>query len=664
MRRVGRRLLGLDEPQETRFFLFIAAWAVGAGLVYWFVSYEVAGTALLLGVGAACGLVVMRLVFVRRAGDVRRRARAEAEAAAAEGMAANKQGEQGERDDQRSTPREGQGGGTAGIDRPFGDETGLLPDPTLAPFAIGLGVALCTLGVIFGPAPVLVGLLPLAWGASLWLSAARSEFRTTEMAGPTDDVTSAAPPSTDRHGPAGPPAGGGSATGTGSAPASASGPPRTERPDEGRHQVVILGGGFGGLHCARALDDRGIEATLIDARNFHLFQPLLYQVATGALSPGDIASSLRAVFERRQHVTVLLGEVEAIDPQARLVRFVDGGDMTYDTLVLATGSETSYHGHDEWAEHAPGLKTVEEAEEIRRRILSAFERAERTSDPDVRRRELTFVVVGGGPTGVELAGAIGEIANVAFRRRFRRIDPHSARIVLIHAEPRVLGEFPERLAVKAGRDLAKVGVEVLTSTRVVDVQPWGVAVEDRDGAGRIESTTVLWAAGVRGSSIGAQLAAATGSPLARGGRIAVGPDLTLPGHPEIFVIGDLAATSDAETGRPLPGVAPVAMQAGTFVAAAIRDRLDGRPVRAFRYRDKGALATIGTGKAIARLGRLDFDGRLAWLLWLFVHIMSLIEYQNRILVFVQWAWSFATRGRSALLITGPRHPIDVQGPRP
>jgi NADH:ubiquinone reductase (H+-translocating) len=553
---------------------------------------------------------------------------------------------------------DGSGGGTGGIDRPFLDERGIIPDPSLGPFAVGLGTALMTTGLIFGLAPVVVGLVPFAWGGLVWLRSARDELWTTQE---VDDLPPARPPADAASGPtrAGDPAEPGPPAEVDAYRASAVGTPPTVEAltarlvDRREHDVVIIGGGFGGLYCARALHDRGIRATLIDARNFHLFQPLLYQVATGALSPGEIASSLRGIFERRRHITVLLGEVVAIHPDRRCVELADGGTIGYETLVLATGSETSYYGHDaEWAPLAPGLKTIEDAEEIRRRVLGAFELAEREVDPEARRRFLTFVIVGGGPTGVELAGAIGEIANISFRRHFRRIDPTEARVVLVHADPRILGEFPERLSGKAVADLHRLGVEVLTGTRVADVTPDGVTLEGADGPGRIQAATVLWAAGVRASPLGRQLADATGAPTDRGGRLVVQRDLTLPGHPEIFVLGDLANVADPATGRALPGVAPVAMHAGAHVAAAIRDRLDGRPVQPFRYRDKGSLATVGTGKAVARIGRLTFDGRLAWLLWLFVHIMYLVEYENRVVVFVQWAWSFVTRGRSALLITG------------
>jgi NADH dehydrogenase len=630
-----RRALGLAEPQETRFFLFMAIWGIGAAIVYWFVSYEVAGTVLLAGLGLASAVIVARLVQLHHAAVVRERV--------------------GDTDLGGARP-DGSGGGAGGIDRPFLDERGIIPDPSLGPFAVGLGAALMTTGLVFGIAPVVVGIVPFVWGALVWLRSARDELWTTVAV----EATTADEPPNGAGSPGSQP---------GPAALESPRPPVTSMPgvteasrvetltarlvDRGEHDVVIVGGGFGGLYCARALHDRGIRATLVDARNFHLFQPLLYQVATGALSPGEIASSLRGVFERRRHITVLLGEVVAIRPDRRCVELADGGTLGYETLVLATGSETSYYGHDAtWAPLAPGLKTIEDAEEIRRRVLGAFELAEREVDADARRRFLTFVIVGGGPTGVELAGAIGEIANVSFRRRFRRIDPTEARVVLVHADPRILGEYPERLSRKAALDLARLGVEVQTSTRVVDVGADGVTLEGSEGGGRIPAATVLWAAGVRASPLGRQLAEATGAETDRGGRLLVQADLTLPGHPEIFVIGDLANVPDPATGRPLPGVAPVAMQAGAHVAAAIRDRLDGRPVQAFRYRDKGALATIGTGKAVAKIGRLTFDGRLAWLLWLFVHIMYLVEYQNRVVVFIQWAWSFVTRGRSALLITG------------
>ena len=630
-----RRWIGLAEPQETRFFLFMAAWGLGAAVVYWFASYEVAGTILLAGLGLASAVIVARLVQLHHATVVRERV-----------------GEPALGDDRP----DGSGGGAGGIDRPFLDERGIIPDPSLAPFMVGLGIALITTGLVFGVAPVVVGLVPFVWGAITWLRSSRDELWTTVD---IEDDEGHQAARDDRRSDAGGVAAQESASPPAAllAPAAAAADPLPAMIErlvpQTEHEVVIVGGGFGGLYCARSLHDRGIRATLVDARNFHLFQPLLYQVATGALSAGDIASSLRGVFERRRHITVLLGEVVTIDPAARCIELADGATLRYGTLVLATGSQTSYYGRDEeWAPLAPGLKTIEDAEEIRRRILGAFELAEREVDPVARRRYLSFVVVGGGPTGVELAGAIGEIANIAFKRRFRRIDPAEARIVLVHADPRILGEFPEHLSRKAARDLERLGVEVRTATRVTNVEAQGVSLQDATGPGRIDAETILWAAGVRASPIGSQLAAALGVETDRAGRIAVGADLTVPDHPEIFVIGDLAQVPDPVTGRPLPGVAPVAMQAGAHVAAAIRDRLDGRPVQPFRYRDKGALATIGTGKAVAKLGRLTFDGRLAWLLWLFVHIMYLVEYQNRVVVFIQWAWSFITRGRSALLITG------------
>jgi len=428
---------------------------------------------------------------------------------------------------------------------------------------------------------------------------------------------------------------------------------QNERPDivpPGRHRVVVVGGGFGGLYATKALGRLPVEVTLIDRRNFHLFQPLLYQVATGGLSPGDIASPLRFVLRRHKNTEVLLAEVNDIDPVNRRVVLRDG-EVSYDTLILAAGARHHYFGHDEWEALAPGLKTVEDATEIRRRILLAFERAEREPDPDQRRAWLTFVVVGGGPTGVELAGALGEIARDTLRNDFRHINPAEASILLLDSAERVLPSYSPDLSAKAEKSLITLGVRPLTGTIVAAVEEHGVTVKGRGGTEHIPARTVLWAAGVQASPLGRVLAERAGALLDRAGRVFVEPDLTLAGHPEIFIVGDLANFSH-QSGKPLPGVAPVAMQEGRYVAEVIRGRLEGRTTQPFHYRDKGSLATIGRAAAVADFGRIHLGGFPAWLIWLFVHLMYLVEFDNRLLVFIQWAYNYFTRNRGARLITG------------
>ena len=422
--------------------------------------------------------------------------------------------------------------------------------------------------------------------------------------------------------------------------------------NEERPRIVIVGGGFGGLYTARRLRSLPVDVTLLDRRNFHLFQPLLYQVATGALSPANIAAPLRAILKRSRNVRVLLADVTAFDVARRRVA-ATSGEFPYDTLVVAAGVRHQYFGHDEWESEAPGLKTLEDAVEMRRRILLAFERAETETDPAERRALLTFVIVGAGPTGAELAGALGEIARHTLRREFRSIDPAEARILLVEGGARVLTAYPPELSAKAERSLASLGVETLLNASVTAVQGGRVTISRAGATDTIEARTVLWAAGVAASPLAAALAAATGATTDRAGRIGVGKDLTLPGHPEIFVIGDMAALAD-EKGRPLPGVAPVAMQQGRYVARAIAGRLAGRPIaEPFRYRDKGSMATIGRGRAIADLGFLRLSGYPAWLAWLFIHLMYLVQFGNRVLILVQWAWNYLTWNRSARLITGP-----------
>jgi NADH dehydrogenase len=434
------------------------------------------------------------------------------------------------------------------------------------------------------------------------------------------------------------------------------------------HHVVIVGGGFGGLYAARRLvRNPDVLLTVVDRRNFHLFQPLLYQVATGALSPGEIAQPLRSILRRHLRATVLLGEAVGLDAEARQVRMSDGGPIHYDTLVVATGAHHSYFGNEQWERHAPGLKTIEDAQEMRRRILIAFEAAEREADDELRRGWMTFVVVGGGPTGVELAGALGEIANDTLRQDFRSIHPPDARIVLVEAVDRVLQVYPEALSRSAAGQLERLGVTVSTKTKVTGIDEHGVTVERETGEERIPARTVLWAAGVEASRFGRTVAGATGVETDKAGRIPVGPDLTIPGHPEIFVVGDLAVVTQAN-GKPVPGVAPAAIQEGTYVAREIGRRLAGEPGRPFRYKDKGDVATIGRLRGVANIGWLGPFGKLrgfpAWAMWLGIHIFYLIGFANRIVVTVRWAWSFFTRGRSTRLITGERLLPPIEEPEP
>lgn len=433
------------------------------------------------------------------------------------------------------------------------------------------------------------------------------------------------------------------------------GPARGGRPGRrGRaaHRVAIVGGGFAGLRAAQGLRRAPVQVTLIDRRNFHLFQPLLYQVATGGLSPANIASPLRSILRRQKNARVLLAEVRGFDLDGRRVLLADG-EVGYDTLVVATGARHHYFGRDHWEPLAPGLKTVEEATEIRRRVLRAYEEAERETDPVAVRALLTFVVVGAGPTGVELAGALAELARVTLRDDFRAIDPAGARILLVEGAERVLPGFPENLSAKARAALETLGVEVRTGTLVGALDPGRVALgRSADHEVEIvEARTVLWAAGVRASALGEQLASQSAAELDRIGRVRVEPDLSLPGRSEVLVLGDLAHSAGPE-GEPLPGLAPVAMQQGGYAARLIARRLRGRRTRPFRYRDHGTMATIGRQAAVADLGRWQLSGYLAWLLWLFIHLLYIVEFSNRLLVLIQWAWNYWTRNRSARLITG------------
>jgi NADH dehydrogenase len=416
------------------------------------------------------------------------------------------------------------------------------------------------------------------------------------------------------------------------------------------HRVVIVGGGFGGLYAARSLKHADVDVTLIDRRNFHLFQPLLYQVATGALSPGEIASPLRYVLNRQRNTKVLLGEVEDIDVTGRAVVLKDGSRVPYDTLILGTGSTHSYFGHPEWETFAPGLKSVEDATEIRSRLLLAFERAEKEADPSARKAELTFVIVGAGPTGVELAGAIGEISRDTLKKDFRAINPADASIFLIEGTDRVLPTYTLKLSRAAERALTKLGVQVRTSAMATMVDADGVTVKLKDGDIRIAAKTVFWAAGVQASPLGKVLANKTGVKLDKAGRVLVEPDLSVPGRPEILVIGDLAGL--LQDGKQLPGVAPTAMQEGHYAAGLIQSRLRNEKTKPFRYFDKGSLATIGRNSAVAQIGPVEFSGILAWATWLFVHILYIVEFESRLLIVVQWAYDYFTHNRGARLITG------------
>ncbi len=424
-----------------------------------------------------------------------------------------------------------------------------------------------------------------------------------------------------------------------------------------RYRVLIVGGGFGGMYAAKELgcDDR-VEVTLVDRRNHFLFAPLLYQVATGAVSPGDIAQPLRSILRRQKNTTVLLGEAVVLDPEKREVRLSDGGPIGYDTLIVAAGARFSYFGHDDWARLAPGLKSLDDATEIRRRILIAFEAAEREHDPTRRREWMTFVLIGGGPTGVELAGALGEIARDTLRRDFRSIDTAGTRILLVEAMDRILPTYPPKQSASAKRQLERLGATVRTGTRVTAVGDSGVTVEMAGGqTERIPARTVLWAAGIQVSPFVAAVAEATGAPTDRNGRIQVEPDLTIPGHPEIFAIGD-AAVQPWRKDRPVPGVAQGGIQAGRHAATTIRRRLSGEPTPPFHYSNKGDVAVIGRLAGVTDIPWMGPFGRqsgfFAWALWLAIHIVYLIGFANRVVVTVRWAWSFLTHGRGSRLITG------------
>ena len=417
-------------------------------------------------------------------------------------------------------------------------------------------------------------------------------------------------------------------------------------------RVVIVGGGFGGLRAAQALKSELVDVTLIDRRNYHLFQPLLYQVATGALSAGEIAAPLRGVLSRQKNTRVLLGTVEDVDPDSKQVLLTDGEAIPYDSLIVAAGSETSYFGHNDWQEWAPGMKSIEEATTIRHKILYAFEVAERLSDPVQRRAWLTFVIVGAGPTGVELAGAIGEIARQTLKNDFRAIHPEDAQIILLDGAPRILMSFPEDLSHKANGSLTKLGVKIQCRALVKAVDENGLTIQVDSRLDHISARTVMWAGGITASPLGKILAGRTKAETDRGGRVKVKPDLTIPNHPDIYVVGDLASSVD-DKGQPLPGLAQVAMQGGSYAGKAILRKVKGRPeLPPFKYFDKGTMAVIGHWRAVANAFGVHVSGFLAWMMWAVIHLTYIVTFQSRVLVFFQWIMQDMTRSRGARLITG------------
>ena len=419
-----------------------------------------------------------------------------------------------------------------------------------------------------------------------------------------------------------------------------------------KHRVLILGGGFAGLNAAQKLKRAPVDVTLVDRRNFHLFQPLLYQVATGSLSPGEICAPLRGVLSKQKNALVLLGEASDIDPDAKRVKLRDGASFEYDSLIVATGSKTSYYGKDEWREYAPSLKTIEEATAIRHKILYAFEWAERSATEAEAREWLTFVIVGAGATGLELAGALAEIANETLKNDFRRINPKEARIILMEGGERVLSAYPPDLSEKAENLVKRLGVEVMKGVMATCIDDTGGTYRRGDSTEKLAAKTVLWAGGVMTTSFGQKLAERTKSQTDRAGRIKVQPDLTIPNYPDIFVVGDLAA-AQGKNGKTLPGVAQVAIQGGTYAAKTIRARLQGqKEAPPFHYFDKGDMAVIGRAAAVANVFGLHVSGLPAWLIWLFIHLMYIVEFQNRVLVFVQWGFEYLTFSRGARLITG------------
>ena len=428
------------------------------------------------------------------------------------------------------------------------------------------------------------------------------------------------------------------------------------------HRVLILGGGFAGLVAAQTLKRADVDVTLLDKRNFHLFQPLLYQVATGSLSPAEIAAPIRAVLSSQKNVEVLLGEAVDIDPAAKKILLADGESFSYDTLIIATGSQTSYYGHDHWRENAPSLKSVEEATRMRHKLLYAFERAERAETEAEERAWLTFVIVGAGATGLELAGAIAEIAHHTLKHDFRRTRPQEARIILMEGGPRVLPPYPEDLSAKAEKLVKNLGVEIMLGAFVTNIDAEGVSYRQNETAVTLPARTVFWAGGVTATPFARKVAERLNAETDRNGRLKVQPDLTVPSHPEIFVLGDLAISYDAK-GNPLPGVAQVAIQGGRYAAKLIKARLAGRTLPPFKYFDKGDMAVIGRAAAVANVFGLHLSGFIAWCIWLFIHLIYIVEFQSRIIVFIQWGFLYLSFSRSARLITGDST-TDPPSPRP
>ncbi len=429
------------------------------------------------------------------------------------------------------------------------------------------------------------------------------------------------------------------------------------------HRVIILGGGFGGLAAAQKLKHAPVAVTLIDRRNFHLFQPLMYQIATGSLSPGEIAAPLRGVLSKQKNTQVLLGEVSDIDPSAKKITLLDGGVFEYDSLIVATGSQTSYYGKNGWREWAPSLKTVEEATAIRHKILYAFERAERAVSPEDARAWLTFVIVGAGATGLELAGALAEIANETLKHDFRHINPKNAHILLMEGGPRVLGSFPEDLSAKAEKLVKNLGVDVVKGVMVTDIDGQGVTFKRGEVTERLAAHTVLWAGGIETTSFGRKLAERTKAETDKKGAIKVTGDLTIPSYPEIFVVGDLA-NSLGKKDKPLPGVAQVAIQGGAFASKTIKARLEGKPngVGNFHYFDKGDMAVIGRAAAVANVFGVHLSGLIAWLTWVFIHLIYIVQFQSRVMVFMQWGFEYLTFSRGARLITGTAATDSIRPP--
>ncbi len=431
---------------------------------------------------------------------------------------------------------------------------------------------------------------------------------------------------------------------------------------EKRHRVIILGGGFGGLSAAQKLKRAPVEVILIDRRNFHLFQPLMYQVATGSLSPGEIAAPLRGVLSRQKNTRVLLGEVSDIDPAAKKVILLDGAAFEYDSLIVATGSQTSYYSNEAWREWAPSLKSVEEATAIRHKILYAFERAERAVSREEARAWLTFVIVGAGATGMELAGALAEIANETLKNDFRHINPQEARILLMEGGPRVLASFPEDLSAKAEKSVAKLGVDVMKGVMVTNIDGQGVTFKRGEITESLAAHTVLWAGGVQTTAFGKKLAERTHAETDKTGRIKVNADLTIPDYPDIFLVGDLAHATEKD-GKPMPGVAQVAIQGGAFAAKTVRARAEGKtPPATFHYFNKGDMAVIGRASAVANIFGFHLSGVLAWFTWLFIHLIYIVEFQSRVMVFIQWGFEYLTFSRGARLITGTAATDSIKQP--